>query len=269
MLWIGPALSYLEQLCIVSFQRAGHHVILYAYDEVANVPGGVEMRDAATVLQGETIRRHARTGSPAVHSDLFRYLLLAREDVIWADTDAYCVRPFDFASPHVFGRLEDRLGIGVLALPPDSPGLAALIDFARDPAPRVVFDRDFRRMALSPTALPFPVERQPWAATGPMAVTYFLTRSGEIEHALPEPAFYPIDFDHRNLLIRPRRRERVEAAITDEVWSIHFYGRRMRPRLASEEGGVPRRNSYLYNLLKTHGIDPRAAPISKEHHDAG
>lgn len=261
MLWIGARLSFLEQLCIQSFLAQGHHVALYAYDDIANVPAGVEMRDAATILQGDDIRRHTRTGSPAVHSDLFRYLLLAQSDAIWADTDAYCVKPFDFQGGHVFGRLEDRLGIGVLGLPQNSPGLAALIEFARDPAPRVMFDKGLRRMAINPKAPPWPVEAQPWAATGPMAVTYFLTQSGEIEHALPEAAFYPLDFDNRNLLIRPRRRHLVEAALSGDVYSIHFYGRRMRPRLAEREGGAPREDSYLDYLLDLHEIDPRAAPI--------
>lgn len=261
MLWIGPALCYLEQLCILSFQAQGHRVILYSYADIENVPPGVEQRDAAAVLSGDVIRRHERTGSPAVHSDLFRYLLLAQEDVIWADTDAYCVRPFDFTTPYVFGRLEDRLGIGVLALPKESPGLANLIGFARDPAPRVAFDANLRRMWLDPSVPPFPVEKQPWAATGPMAATYFLTQSGEFRHTMPEPVFYPIDFDNRNLLIRPRRRHVVEQAITDQVHSIHFYGRRMRRRLMGEDAGGPRKGSYLDMLLHLHQVDPKAAPI--------
>ena len=53
----------------------------------------------------------------------------------------------------------------------------------------------------------------------------------------------------------------MEAALTDDVFSIHFYGRRMRPRLAEQEGGAPREGSYLDYLLDLHGIDPRAAPI--------
>lgn len=261
MLWIGPRLSFLEQLCIRSFQRHGHHVTLYVYDDVAGVPAGVAIRDAGAILSGDVIRRHTRTGSPAIHSDLFRYRLLAQSGAIWADTDAFCVKPFDFASPYVFGRLEDRLGIGVLGLPQDSAGLAALIEFAEDPAPRVMFDKGLRRMALHPKAKPWPVEAQPWAATGPMAVTYFLTRSGEIDHALPEAAFYPLDFDARNWLINPRKRDKVEAALTGDVYSIHFYGRRMRPRLAEAEGGAPKRGSYLDHLLNLYDIDPHDAPI--------
>ena len=261
MLWIGPALSYLEQLCILSFQSAGHRVILYTYDDVAHVPDGVDLRDAAPILSGDTIRVHGRTGSPAVHSDLFRYLLLQQQDVIWADTDAYCVKPFDFETRHVFGRLEDRLGIGVLGLPQNSPGLSALIDFARDPAPRVRFDPMLRAMTPDPAAPPVPVGALPWAATGPMAVTHFLRQSGELAHAMPEPVFYPLDFDARNLLIRPRRRHLVEEAITQDVYSIHFYGRRMRPRLTTEAGGRPRKGSYLADLLDDYGLDPAAAPI--------
>ena len=93
MLWMEGPLSFLEQLCIVSFRDAGHHVVLYTYGDVTGIPDGIEVADAATVLPRHDFLQHERTGSPALHSDLFRYHLLAgNPDMIWADTDAYCVR---------------------------------------------------------------------------------------------------------------------------------------------------------------------------------
>ena len=48
-LWIGGPLSFLEQLCLISFVHAGQHITLYTYEPVPNVPPGVE---AATWLDG-------------------------------------------------------------------------------------------------------------------------------------------------------------------------------------------------------------------------
>ena len=72
MLWMQGALSFLEQLCIRSFQDAGHHVALYHYGEVTNVPEGVEMRDANLVVPERAEITHTKSGSPAPHADMFR-----------------------------------------------------------------------------------------------------------------------------------------------------------------------------------------------------
>ncbi|MEM8802720.1 MAG: hypothetical protein AAGF55_09310, partial [Pseudomonadota bacterium] len=95
MLWMRGSLSFLEQLCAQSFLDAGHHVVLYSYEPIGCVPDGVEMRDAAEVLPQREEIVHGRSGSPAPHADLFRYRLLSQtDDLIWADTDAYCRKPF-------------------------------------------------------------------------------------------------------------------------------------------------------------------------------
>ena len=49
--------------------------------------------------------------------------------------------------------------------------------------------------------------------------------------------------------------------VTDETFSIHFYGRRIRSRIVSKFDGIPRPRSLIGQLLKKHGIDPIAAPI--------
>jgi len=42
-LWIGGALSWLEIASIRSFVDLGHDYILYAYDEIPNVPEGAQL----------------------------------------------------------------------------------------------------------------------------------------------------------------------------------------------------------------------------------
>ena len=264
-LWIGGALSYLEQLCLKSFVDAGQRIVLYRYDEVPNVPAGVALAAADDILPLTGFLRHRRTGSPALHSDLFRYHLLARRGgVIWADTDAYCLRPFATANGHFYA-WESATGIngGVLGLPQDSPALAALLRFTADEfAVPAWYDADYRAGLETARAAgrPVHVSDQPWGVWGPHALTHFLKQTGEAAHALPRAALYPFAYEDRRLMLRPG----VNAAdhVTAATYSIHLYGRRMRARIASHEpGGVPRPRSLVGQLLRRHGIDPALAPL--------
>ena len=264
-LWIGGPLSYLEQLCLKSFVDAGQAIRLYAYDPVANLPEGVETADAAAILPRTAFLRHGRTGSPALHSDLFRYHLLAKADrTIWADTDAYCVRPFATRTGH-FHAWESATGIngGVLGLPRDSATLAALVEFTRDEHPVPPWLEGAEREALvraRDEGRPVHVADQPWGVWGPHALTHFLKATGEVRHTMPMETLYPFAYGDRNLMLRPG----FDAAtrVTDRTVSIHFYGRRMRARILEREpDAVPRPRSLIGQLLRRHGIDPALAPL--------
>lgn len=263
-LWIGGDLSYLEQLCLKSFLDAGHHLTLYSYAPIGNAPEGVEHADAAAILARAGVLRHGRTSSPALHSDLFRYHLLARCDrTIWADTDAYCLRPFRSATGHFFAWESDRLiNGGVLGLPRDSAALARLIDFtADDHAIPLWYDDAYRAEleAARDAGRPVHAGDMPWGVWGPHALTHFLVQTGEARHALPAAALYPVPYRDRRLLTRPGAD--LSGLITAETRSIHFYGRRIRARLVEKFGGLPPPRSLIGQLLKKHGIDPSAAPI--------
>jgi hypothetical protein len=102
-LWIGDALSTMERLSIASFLAHGHEYHLYAYGEVANVPPGTRLRDAREVLPESRIFRYAKHPSYAGFANFFRYRVLLDRGGWWVDTDAVCLRPFDFAEDYVFG----------------------------------------------------------------------------------------------------------------------------------------------------------------------
>ncbi|MGI1663933.1 glycosyltransferase [Palleronia sp. KMU-117] len=265
MLWMEGPLSYLEQLCIVSFRDAGHDVVLYHYGEVLNVPDGIARADAASILprDGGDLT-HARTGSPALHSDLFRYRLLKAEPgMIWADTDAYCLRPFETRDGHFYGWESDRhVNGGVLGLPADSATLAALLEFTSDvfaipPWYDEAAQQEYRAAAAAGT--PVHAGEMRWGVWGPHALTHFLQATGEIAHAFPRHVLYPFTFQERRKMLQ--RGFDTSGHLLPDTRSIHFYGRRMRKRLVEAEGGIPPRWSLLGRLLATHGIDPVAAPI--------
>lgn len=264
MLWMEGPLSFLEQLCVKSFLDAGHQTVLYHYGPLENVPDGVEFADAADILPSENFLAHERTGSPALHSDLFRYKMLEQNDnMIWADTDAYCMRPFETPNGHFYGWESDKhVNGGVLGLPRDSDTLQALLAHTRDEfAIPSWYGEEYVQELKAAKAAGNPVHagEQPWGVWGPHAVTHFLKETGEVRYALPQDRLYPFTFKDRRLMLR--RNFDTKGYITEDTFSVHLYGRRMRARLVEKEGGVPHRKSLLGQMLIQHGIDPALAPI--------
>lgn len=118
-LWIGP-LTPLERICMESFVRHGHPYHLYVYQTPSEAPLGVTIRDAREILPDEQIFRNVRgagSGSYACFADLFRYKLLRDRGGFWVDTDVFCLRPFDFQEPYVFGAEDKPIANGVIKTP--------------------------------------------------------------------------------------------------------------------------------------------------------
>lgn len=264
MLWMEGPLSFLEQLCIKSFLDAGHRTLLYHYGPLENVPDGVELADANDILPRTNFLTHERTGSPALHSDLFRYRMLAKSDnTIWADTDAYCMKPFETKTGHFYGWESDKhVNGGVLGLPKDSDTLQGLLAHTQDEfaIPLWYGDEYVATLEAAKTAgHPVHAGEQPWGVWGPHAVTHFLQETGEIAHALPQVGLYPVTFKDRRIMLKPNFD--LSGHITKDTYSVHLYGRRMRARLVEKEGGAPHPQSLLGRLLVKHGIDPTQAPL--------
>ncbi|MEO1140184.1 MAG: hypothetical protein AAFW87_12080 [Pseudomonadota bacterium] len=273
MLWVEGPLSYVEVLCAQSFLDAGHHVKLYHYKDVQKVPDGVELIHGDSVLKIDRFIQHGRTGSFALFSDVFRYHLLQQNDrMIWADLDAYCVKPFETQTGHFFGWESDtHINGGVLGLPPDSDALGQLLEMSEDEfgIPEWYPDREKNRLQkLKDDGKPVHVSDMKWGIWGPQAVTHYLHKTGEAKHALPISGLYPVGFRERRLLMRTRAKDKIDAMLNDDTYSVHFYGRRVREFL-SDIGGMPEPDSWMDTILKKHKIDCEAAPVlSREEKEA-
>ena len=100
-LWIGDALSVMEQLSIVSFLKFGHDYHLYVYDDVAQVPDGAVVKDGNEILPASMIFQYRDWPSFSGFSNYFRYKLLLDEGGWWADLDTICLKPLDFEDSYV------------------------------------------------------------------------------------------------------------------------------------------------------------------------
>lgn len=256
--WTGAPLGFVEQLCLTSWVDAGHPVILYSYEHVIGLPDGVKRGNATDVLpQPDAYTVHARTGSPAPFSDRFRYNLLRQQPgIIWADTDAYCLRPFTPVNGYLYGwESHDSIATGVLALPPDSPTLDHLIAYCDDPfavlpwlGPKTLHEATLRAAKGDPMH----VTEFPWGIWGPSAMSYLAKMNKEDRYAMPSHVLYPVLYQDRRSYFK--RARVVMRSIQDDTQSIHFYGRRVRDRLSSHPGGVPKHNTILGVLGRQHGI---------------
>jgi hypothetical protein len=266
-LWIGERLSFLEQLCLKSFADHGHRTLLYSYAPVAGLPDGVEPADANAVMPAAEVFTHSASGSPALHSDAFRYRLAQITGAIWIDADVLCLRPWRFDGPFVFGwEKPGKLICGaVLGLPPDSRTLARLLAFCSDPHPIPPWYPANERAQLAARrdgGDPVPAGALKWGVWGPDALTHFLRETGEIGHALPQMAFYPVSFRDRRDLLAPG--DPVTPGLTGDCMGVHLWNRRLRRRIVTHEGNRPDPGSFLGRALARHAIAPAAAPIPDE-----
>ena len=267
MLWVEGPLTYVEVLCAVSFRDAGHHVRLYHYGDVQNVPEGIELVHGSEILDIDRFIKHGRTGSFALFSDVFRYHMLQQRDrCIWADLDAYCVKPFESETGHFFGwESGHHINGGVLGLPPDSEALGQLLEMTEDEygIPEWYPAKEQARLqALKDEGRPVHVSEMDWGVWGPHAVTHYLHKTGEAKYALPRECLYPVRFRDRRLLMRTRAVDKIDDIVTEDTYSVHFYGRRVRVFL-SDIGGLPEPGSWMDRELQRHGVDCAAAPVPK------
>lgn len=265
-LWIGARLSWLEQLCLKSFADAGHHITLYSYTPITNLPKGVHAGDAAEIYRQDPILRHARTGSPAIHADIWRLHLLKKTDKIWVDADMYCYRPFDFDTSHVFGWEKPGLICNaVLGLPKTSDALNNLLAFFEDEYAIAPWLKPWQKRELEAAKAaghPKHMTEQDWGFTGPASVTWHLEQTGESAQALPEQAFYPVSFKDRNKMIQSKYN--IDELLTPQTKGVHFWARRMKPRLEEKENNRPRPGSFMARLIDKHQIETDGAPIPRK-----
>lgn len=259
--WTGSDLSWLEQVCLVSFRDAGHPVTLYTLGPVERIPAGITALEVdftpAPPFKVET--RH----DAAVYSDLFRLHMMTRDAGIWVDCDAYCLRPFSDLSPYVLGRgPKGQVLNGVLRLPPSSQTLRDMLAFCAEENPIQPWRGEGYRTGKAREASEgkrWSIRDLPWGCSGPKLLTYHAERTGEARHAMAPDVLFPLEGRDLGLLVQTNATlEAIEG--NPATLSIHIYGV-VRKAVLTEHGGLPPPGSWLDHVCARHGIDPRAAPI--------
>ncbi|MDA4846746.1 hypothetical protein [Hoeflea poritis] len=204
-LWIGPVLGPVHASCLVSFARAGHRVVLHAFDEIEDVPEGIELFDATRLMARDEIIRH-NSGSLALASDIYRYRIQREAMGIYVDCDVYCLKPFP-GDDYLFGwEADDLIGTAVQRIPAGSELLSSMMEASENPAfiPPWYSRRKVRKLMLRKLSGKRPnLSDLDWGSIGPDLLTHHLKRLGMEDAAKPADWFYPVSPKHKSLLNEP------------------------------------------------------------------
>lgn len=211
--WFGTHLPTLQELSLRSFLLNGHEYHLYAYEPIDNVPAGVRLFDASSVLPRESVFTYQRgfgKGSTSAFSNQFRYRLLLEKGGWWVDTDVVCLRPFEFASPFVFASERGPDGeVSTASCVIRAPAGQSLFAECLDVIDQV--DRDTLE----------------WGQIGPRLLDTAVTRHGLLSHRQPPDAFNPIDYHDFQRIVGPGFDERILSA----SFAVHLWNQKWKTNL--------------------------------------
>jgi hypothetical protein len=228
--WQGP-LEPVIHACLSSFPAVGARLRLYAYEDIADAPAGVEVVDARLVIPDVSLlHRYIAGGKPslATFSDRFRYSLLERSECCWVDADILCLETPDFRGERiVWGRQPEAHG-------------KALINNAvmKLPGDHVVLREMLARAVAAVDA------ELSWGAIGPFLLTDIAEKHGVYATSRPPHDFYPIGPDEFWRLLLPSCRESVAADVAGATF-LHLWSELLR-RCQFDFSACPPAGSYLH-----------------------
>jgi hypothetical protein len=231
-LWIGEALSTLEQLSIASFLSHGFDFHLYTYGEVSGVPPGTVLHDAGEVFPASRIFFYPHEKFYGAFANAFRYKLLLERGGWWADLDMVCLAPFDFPVEHVVAT-EDAPGgavptVGLLRAPAGSALMAAACEICerKDPA------------ALS------------WGETGSKLMRELVQRLSLASCLQPPEVFCPLPWDRWAEALDPG----VRWHFGEATRAVHLWRQMWRRAGVDPDEDYP--PGCLYERLKARYLSP-------------
>jgi len=104
-LWIGEKLLPQNTISIKSFLQNGFDYNLYVYDDVKNIPSGVNILDGNDILPESRIwvyKKGFNKGGISGYSCEFRYQFLYNYGGLFVDTDIVLLKQFDLDKSFIF-----------------------------------------------------------------------------------------------------------------------------------------------------------------------
>lgn len=237
-LWLGSNLSLYEQLSLRSFSRSGIAVTLYVYEDVADIPLGVNVVDGSSIVLKKHVFRNPDSPSYAMFSNLFRYEMIQQTGQAWIDADLVKLRQPLPDCEYVFAyESHDAIAAGLVRMPSGSLLIQKLLEGVRP--------------MLSPDQ-----RNVPWGTYGPRLLTTAVNELGLQRFALNARDVYPIHYLDMNRLFSTDSRdvEWCQLATSDSM-TLHLWNKFLADSGQKEFGPHP--NSYLGELMRSNDIEVR------------
>jgi hypothetical protein len=230
-LWIGNRLSAMEKMSINSFIKNGHPFHLYTYAHVDNVPDGVEIKDAEEIIPTEQI--FTVRGGFSSFSDFFRWRLVQLRGGWWVDTDAICLKPFEFPGDYVFVG-----GTGV-------PGSDDCVSSGMFKAPAHC---ELANWAWE-ECLKMDPKTMPWGAAGPPLITQAVHKFEKQNCIFRGKLFFPIFYTKApQVFIGSSVPAPEETLALLQAYSLHWFNEMWR--MAGQDKDATYPPGCLYEIFK-------------------
>ncbi len=234
-LWIGERLSKIELLAIQSFLSNGHEYHLYVYSDVGEVPSGVILKDAASIIPRNLI--FTTRGSLSIFSDWFRNELLFARGGYWGD-------------------LEDcsKANPALMRFPKGHEITRALADVGKEPNRQMPYDTaaDRRRKLIRKYVLGNRRNRVEWGEAGPVGITKLLKHHRLLKLAKPYYYFHPIHFSFWRCAWDDTFRDGLGPF--QASYCIHLWNEKIRRGGAMNKNGPFPRHSLIQQLASRYGV---------------
>ena len=252
--WSGPDLSFYEQLSLKSMVASGARVLLYTYEDKLNAPAGVDVVDAGEILPwpSDSYREENRNSSLALHSDVFRYIVLNRFGGWYIDLDLILLRDrLPDCETYIAYAGPDWINTAVMKFPEGSPVMVEAIAEAQRLLPV---------MDLS-------VHKADRAVVGPTLMTRLVPKHALSHLVLPKSRAFEIEYAEALDFFDPARCEAIQERVAASDF-IHLWNEVTRFIRIPKNLGPPV-GSYLDVLFRRYNIDvPDRARLSYKSIDA-
>jgi hypothetical protein len=246
--WAGEGFPAYEAACLSSFVRHGYEMAVYSFDEISNLPPGVELRPAGEIVEERFVHAFLIKGKPSLShfSDLFRYRLFQKTQATWVDSDMYLLRPFDIELPTTLLAREDAQALcgAIMRLDQANPALGQLVDKTEAVAGRNLV----------------------WGQTGPRLLTSVFGADVMARSYGPEQ-FFPIHYDEFWKVFLPEYQAEC-AALCEKAYTLHLWNN-IVTKVGVWKDVLPPKGSYLERLFVEDGMEhlfQGTFPASAMHH---
>lgn len=230
--WYGAGLSPYEVLAIRSFLDHGHSFRLYSYQSV-DVPKGCVLFDASKILPADNVFFYVggKEKKVSAFSNMFRYSLLAQEDIVWTDTDVVCLKDSGFDREFVFAMQDEEYYNGaVLKFPPGHNAMKL--------ASQYCWERRDKAM---------------WGDLGPRLLTKIIDEYDLHLAALPTKELYPVHWRDMAKLFDPALGESIIESMRNSL-TLHLWND-MFSRVSISKTDRPRSGSAVARFLDMHKVE--------------
>ena len=220
--WHGGALPGLHRECIRSWKNFNYEVTLYFYEPVLNIPKGVAVVDARTIL---CLSKAKNLRNWAAVADIIRLILILKPENVWIDTDLCLIKPIPAAEYLLLGyQWKHKLCNAIISLPGNVRIPKEILEHFYEgtlgpwahmkPRLKYHFSKIFNTI--------YGFEHLPNSHWGSHALEYYIKRDKLQDYLLPQKAFYSPETYTGQLF---EKNDFAHLIDDQEVFGFHFFNK--------------------------------------------